>query len=673
VRSVPLRELRLALIAASSLPLLSQISQAQVSSSPVVLPEIVVSATTIPTPADQIANSVTIITDREIQQKQYRTVPDALSEVPGLNVVQSGGPGGQTSVFIRGTNSNHVKVLIDGIDMGDPSTPNGAFDFAHLLAGDIARIEVLRGPQSGLYGSDAIGGVISITTKKGEGPAKATGMIEGGSFQTFNQAASLSGSQPNFDYTFNVLHFRAGSVPVTPINQLPPGTPRNNDSYDNWTYSTKLGGTLAEGLQANVVARYVDTRRALTGDDCTIFPCVPEPVQSAQKNQNLYTRGELVWSPFGEKLKNYFGVNYTNQQSSFSDPNPDSGFTSPVVFPPTHNVGERLKFDWRGVAQVAPGEVLVLGLEHQRDSLDTNSTGIIDPFFNFTQTSTAASIVNKAAYAELQSNIAERFFLVSNIREDVNEQFGSHTTYRVAPAFILPVTNTKLKGSYGTGFKAPTLFQLYANTLPFSLANPALRPEESRGYDLGFEQAGLGGALQFGVTYFHNDIKNQIAFVADPNTFVGTNVNVNTSTIHGYEAFATLKLSDQLRLRGDYTFTHVEASSLAAMQRRPGQKYSGSAIWTPIAPLEISATVVTVSSWFDIFNRSNAVFQFPGGYTVVNLAANYRVDERVQLFARADNLFDRHYEEPAGFLRPGLGVYGGIRVMSEVQPKPAAR
>ena len=152
-----------------------------------VLPAIVVSPTTIPTPVDQVASSITVITAEDIQRQHLRTVPDALRAVPGLNVVQSGGPGGQTAVFIRGTNSNHVKVFVDGIDVGDTTTPNGAYDFAHLLTGDIAQIEVLRGPQSGLYGSDAIGGVISITTKKGEGPPKVTASFEAGSFKTFNQ------------------------------------------------------------------------------------------------------------------------------------------------------------------------------------------------------------------------------------------------------------------------------------------------------------------------------------------------------------------------------------------------------------------------------------------------------------------------------------------------------
>ena len=188
---------------------------------------VVVSPTTLPTPTTENASSVTVITGAEMEAKQQRTVPDALADVPGLNVVQTGGPGGQTSVFIRGTNSNEVKVLIDGIDVSDPSNPNGSFDFGQLLTGDIARIEVLRGPQSGLYGSDAIGGVISITTKNGEGPPKVTATVDGGSFGTFNQKASLSGSQDIFNYVFNIQHFQSTDTPVTPLNQLAPGEQQN--------------------------------------------------------------------------------------------------------------------------------------------------------------------------------------------------------------------------------------------------------------------------------------------------------------------------------------------------------------------------------------------------------------------------------------------------------------
>ena len=155
---------------------------------------VVVTATRIPTPELAVASSVTVITARDIAAKQEQTLPDILKDVPGLNIVQAGGPGGQTSVFMRGTNSNHVKVLVDGIDVSDPSNSNASFDFGQFLAPDIERVEVLRGPQSGLYGSDAIGGVINVITRSGNGPAQFTAGVEGGSFDTINQSAGVSGS-----------------------------------------------------------------------------------------------------------------------------------------------------------------------------------------------------------------------------------------------------------------------------------------------------------------------------------------------------------------------------------------------------------------------------------------------------------------------------------------------
>ena len=162
---------------------------------------IVVSPTLFPTPLDEIGNSVSVVTSDDIERKQERSLPDALKDVPGLNLVQTGD--GQTSVFIRGADSNHTKVLIDGMEVNDPSTPDGSFDFSQIPTWDIERIEVLRGPQSGLYGSDAIGGVVNIITKQGSGPMLANAMAEGGSFGTFNQAAGVSGSQGRANYDFN--------------------------------------------------------------------------------------------------------------------------------------------------------------------------------------------------------------------------------------------------------------------------------------------------------------------------------------------------------------------------------------------------------------------------------------------------------------------------------------
>ena len=199
--------------------------------------EIVVSATLIETPINEIGSTVTVVTGKEIERDQKRTLPDVLRTVPGLNIVQTGGPGGKTSVFMRGSNSNHTKVIIDGIDANDPSQ-DGVFDFGQVLTSDIERVEVLRGPQSSLYGSDSIGGVINIVTKSGEGPAQFTGQLEAGSFDTFNQSAGVRGSVSRFRYSFNVAHFLVDDTPVTPLDLLPPGRKRINDSYENLTLST---------------------------------------------------------------------------------------------------------------------------------------------------------------------------------------------------------------------------------------------------------------------------------------------------------------------------------------------------------------------------------------------------------------------------------------------------
>lgn len=605
---------------------------------------LVVSPTGTETPIGQVASSVTVITAKDLERDQRRTVPDALAAVPGLNVVQTGGPGGLTSVFIRGTNSNHTKVLIDGIDVSDPSSANRSFDLGQLLTSDIQQIEVLRGPQSGLYGADALGGVISIITKKGEGPPRVTGTIEGGSFGTFNQTAGLSGSQDRFNYSFNVAHFRATDVPVTPQELLPPGRKAIGNSYDNMTYSTKLGVDVSDKLTFNAVARYTDATLRFTGDtfDLTTFTFVPAAAQSTQTVHQLFTRGEAVWSVLDGRIKNYFGVNYTNHWNST---------ISPGDVAPTITTGDRVKYDWRAVTLLAPHHSLVVGADHETETLQTSTV--------------SAQNVNKAGYAELQSRFAERLFLVQNIRQDDNDRFGQHPTYRVAPALILPVTETKLKGSYGTGFKAPTLNQLFVDFPAFNFfANPNLKPEESVGYDAGFEQPLFEDRIRFGSTYFRNDIKNLIQFaIVDPVTFRSSNINIGQAITEGTESFVSARITERIRIRGDYTFTRtVDAVTGLELLRRPKEKWSAGVVWNPIDPLTLSATVLHTGSFVDVSRDFSIPRLLAPGFTVVNLAASYAVSDQLKIFGRIDNLFDVRYQNPTGFLQPGLGIYGGIRL-----------
>lgn len=620
-------------------------ADAQQSGTPGKEQAIVVSPTATATPIDQIASSVTVITAKEMERDQRRTVPDALATVPGLNIVQSGGPGGQTSIFMRGTNSNHTKVLIDGIDVSDPSNPNRTFDLGQLLTSDIQQIEVLRGPQSGLYGADALGGVISIITKKGEGPARATGMIEAGSFGTFNQTAALSGSQDRINYAFNVAHFRATDVPVTPLELLPPGQRAIGNNYDNMTYSTKLGADVSENLTLNVVTRYTDATLHFTGDtfDPVSFSSFPAAAQSTQIVHQLATRGEAVWSVFDGRIKNYFGVNYTNQW------NYD---ISPGDAAPTITTGDRVQYDWHAVTQLAPYHTFIVGAEHETETLQTSTV--------------SAENVNKAGYVELQSQFANRLFLVENVRQDDNDRFGTHPTFRLAPAVIVPFTETKFKASYGTGFKAPTLNQLFVSFPAFFFfANPNLKPEESVGYDAGFEQPLFNDRVRFGSTYFHNNITNLIQSVVDPVTFSSTNVNIGNAITEGTENFVSAGITDRIRVRADYTFTRaVDAMTGLELLRRPKEKWSANVIWNPTDPLTLSATVLHTGGFIDASRDFSIPRLLAPGYTVVNVAADYAISDQVKIFGRVDNLFNVHYQNPTGFLQPGLGVFGGIRVAS---------
>lgn len=605
---------------------------------PIELGPVVVSATTIPTPADQIGSSVTVITAQDIERDQRRTLPDVLATVPGLNIVQAGGVGGVTSVLMRGSNPNHTKILIDGIDVSDASNPARIYDLGGMLTADVERVEVLRGPQSGLYGADALGGVISITTKKGSGPLKVTATAEAGSFGTFNQTAQASGSTASVNYAFTAQHVRSTNMQVTPKELLPPGQRAADDRYDNATYSTKLGADLSDNFSVNFVGRHAESRLLFSGDNFNVFPPVISAEQSIQRQQQYFSRGEAVWSLFDGRFKNYFGAAYSSLQSWNLDPNIGS---------PQTNKGERLKYDWRGYLTLAPGHILLVGLEQETERLRTDTV--------------AAENGDRGSYAEIQSEYFQRIFMVANVRRDHNDRFGDVTTWRVAPAILLPAIETKLKASYGTAFKAPTLTQLFVDFPSFGFfANRNLQPEQSTGYDYGFEQPIGNDRVRFGVTWFRNDIENLINF----NSTFTSNENIGRATTQGEEAFVAVALTDRLKLRADYTYTlATNAVTGAELARRPKHKASVNISWKPIDPLTLSATVLHVGSWQDIDRFGLALAPFSNSpYTLVNLAANYAVNEQLTAFARIDNLFDRRYQNPIGFERPGFGVFAGVRL-----------
>jgi vitamin B12 transporter len=599
-----------------------------------VLQTIVVGATRIPTPERELASSVTVVTADDIAARQERTFAEVLKNIPGLNVVQQGGPGAETSVFMRGTNSNHTKVLVDGIDVSDPSNANAAFDFGQLLTQDIERVEVLRGPQSGLYGSDAIGGVINVITRAGSGPMKLSASVEGGTFDSLNQTAGVSGSQEALHYSANVAHLHSGSTPVTPLDLLAPGEQRHNDYYDNFTVSTKLGFDVTPDSDLGLVVRYTNTHLRYTGEDQTNFPVdFPAAQQSASNTDEYYGRATGHLASLYGVLDQTLGVAFTRNQTTTLQPQ----------LPVSLNTGERVKVDWQGVAKVTAAQTVLLGLEDTRDEISTPIS---------------ASTRIAAAYAELQSQFGAQWFSALNARYDNNDRFGNKLTYRIAPAWVTAASDTKLKASVGSGFKAPTLGELFQSFPPFFFANPDLKPESSVGYDFGIEQGLGGGVVRIGATWFYNRIRDLITTDVTGTTYA----NVGRASTDGVESFVAYQPLRQLSLRLDYTYTEAADDVLhEELLRRPKHKGNLNATWRASDALLLNASVLTISSWVD----GNRDFSIPRleapGYTTVNLAASFDVSRQWAVFGRIDNLLDRHYENPVGFLQPGIAVFAGIK------------
>jgi vitamin B12 transporter len=601
------------------------------------LQPVVVTATRIPTPVTEVASSLTVVTAADIEARQEHTFAEVLKDIPGLNVVQTGGPGGVTSVFMRGTNSNHTKVLIDGIDVSDPSNSTGAFDFGQLLTQDIERVEVLRGPQSGLYGSDAIGGVINIITRSGSGPMQFTGALQGGTFDTFNQAGSLSGSEDAFHYSANVSHFHAGATPVTPLDLLLPGEARNDDYDDNLTLSTKLGFDVTQYFDLGLVARYTDIHLRTTGEDFSFFPPFagyPAAQQTTAATDEYFTRLTAHVSSFDGLLDQTLGLAYTHDRTDTVQPET----------PPAYNIGERRKVDWQGDIKAASTETVVVGAEYERDEISQPIT---------------ADVHISSGFGELQSQLGEHWFSALNVRYDDNSRFGSKTTWRFAPEWLIADSDTKLKASVGTGFKAPTLSELFQSFPPFFFANPNLKPESSTGYDAGFEQGLDHDLLRFGATVYYNSIHDLITTDVTGTTYA----NIGRATTEGIESFIAYQPVRELTVRIDYTFTEATDDVLQQeLLRRPKHKGTYLATWQATSAWKLNLDVLWVGTWVD----GNRDFSIPRldapGYTTVNIASEYDLSPRIALQGRIDNLFDRHYEDPVGFLQPSIGVYAGIRV-----------
>ncbi|GAB4354204.1 MAG: TonB-dependent receptor [Methylohalobius crimeensis] len=604
------------------------------------LDTLTVTASRVPVPLRRIGSSVTVITAEDIAARQAISLADALRSVPGLDVVRAGGLGQQTSVFLRGANSNQTLVLIDGVEANDPSNPGGLFDFANLTVDNIERIEILRGPQSTLYGGDAIGGVINIITQSGQAKPGADFSAEGGSFGSWRLTGNSSGRLDRFRYSVAASHLRSRGFSAAD-RRLDGNS--EDDGYLNTTVSARLGWRALDNLDLDGVVRYNRTQTEL--DDCG-GPHCDDPNERSYADQvfgRLQGKLDLFDGFWNQQLR----LSYTLHDRNILD-DPDA--ISPFAPSTTHFIGEKYKVDWQNTFRLIDidtlvNDSLVAGITDERETASADDTP-------------HRSASTLAYYAENRLTWLERFITTAGIRQDDPNHTGDKVTWRVTQAILIPETGTKLRGSYGKGFKAPTLYQLFAPAGNFGpIGNSNLKPESSRGWEVGFDQSFWDERILLGATYFRNDFRNLIDFA-----FGQGYLNLDRAESEGVETYLEIEPFDFLTLRGNYTYTRTEDETTGKrLFRRPSHKGSVDADFEVWENTHLHLNVLAMGSRDDMDFSTGSRVRL-ASYAVVNLAARYRVNRNLEVFGRVDNLLDKRYQEVSGFGTSNVAGYGGVKL-----------
>lgn len=610
---------------------------------PKTLEPVVVTATRVETPLKEIASSMTVITEEEIKQKQKTMVLEVLRGTPGLNVFRLGGPGTQASVLIRGAKSEHTLVLIDGIEMNDPISPGGTFNFANLTTDNIERIEILRGPQSTLYGSDAIGGVINIITKKGAGKTTCYVSGEYGEYNTFRTTVGASGGNKWGNYSFAVS--RLETEGFSSADEKDGNVEK--DGYKNTTVSTKLGLTPIENLDIYFVLRYDDAEVDIDGSNSLTWMFGDDP-NSTQDTEEVFLRTSATLRLFDDVWEQTLGVSFTDvARDSRNKPDADDPADDKSSFD-----SQRVKLDWQNNFYIGESNILTIGLETEEEEGKSKST-----FGDFPKKDARTD----SAYVEDQIKLGDVFFITLGARVDDHEEFGSEGTYRATFAWLLEQTGSKVKYTYGTGFKAPTLFQLFAPPDPMfggALGNPNLKPEKSEGFDIGIEQELYSGRVRFGITAFENDFEDLIGF-----DFVEGYINIDEAETSGVELFVSVQPLDNLMINATYTYTETEDRSTGEeLLRRPKDVADVDINYQFPEKGNVNLEILYIGNRDDVDPNTFDTVKM-GGYTVVNLAASYYLNENMEIFGRVENLLDREYEEVKGYGTAGLSVFGGVKLI----------
>ncbi|PZQ62784.1 MAG: TonB-dependent receptor [Sphingomonas taxi] len=610
--------------------------------------DVIVSANRAPIDSDRVVASVTVLDKAAIDRNADLSVADLLLRTPGVSLSRNGGYGTTTSLRIRGAESDQTVVVIDGVKINDPSSPGGGFNFANLLTGDAARIEVLRGPQSILWGSQAIGGVVNVVTPLPTDGLEGSFDVEAGSRDTVSARAALGGAT-------GPLAWRVGAQTFTTdgISALSAGSER--DGYTNRNVQGRAVLTLAPGVSADVRGYYSDGRNDFDGfsGDTPEYGRTREFVGYAGLNVDL----------FDARLRNRFAYGYTDTDRDNYNP---AQAGQPQTF---DALGRNHRLEYQGTLAIVQGADAVFGVENEVSRFSTASSDFSPPYALGTPSRGRAEITS--FYGQLNLTPLAGLTLNGGVRHDDHSRFGAQTLFAGGASWALP-TGTVLRASYSEGFKAPTLYQLFSE-----YGNRALNPERAKGWEAGAEQRLLDGRFTVGGSYFERRTRDQIVYTGcstgstDPLCFVpgstteqrfGYYQNVARAFARGVEAVASARVTEHLLVDGNYSW-------IVSEDRSPGTRFGN---WLPRRPrntANLSASYSFAgegsvgvaarwsgSSFDDAANRTRL-----NAYTLVDLRGELPLSPEVRLFARVENLFDEEYQTVARYGTLGRSVYAGLR------------
>lgn len=612
------------------------------------LEDIVVTAGLQPISITDVASSITVISREEIEQKQVLYLSELLRDVPGFAVSQAGGAGSQTQVRVRGAEANHLLVLIDGVRANDPSA-NDEFQYQFALTSNIERIEIIRGPQSATWGSDAVAGVINIIRKKTVDSHFLSGNVEAGSFDTFSGGMAGGYSGDALDINAAVSFLDTGGTNIS----------RNGgekDGAENITGNMSLQYDASDAIRLGLSANLLDASSEY--DDIDYFVTgLPVDADRLTETQQSFLSGTLNYEPPQSHWSANLSVNWMDSDNdNFSDGN----WTSATA-------AETLEFRIRGGVSLGDKHNHRVGFALEREEVDFSQRGQASLYGDPNQDQSYQA----SGYAlEYVGKPMAGFTWTASARLDDYSDFDDARTWQLAASYQISAAH-RLRGSVGTGSKTPTFTERYGFFEDLFLGNPDLKPESSRGWEIGLESNWSDNRHQLQLAYFDQNLQDEIdGFVFDPDTFLFTARNKDTdSKRRGIETIFDTRLGKALTLAASYTYTDATEKNGAGQSveevRRP--KHMGGITANYRFADEkgnLNLNLQYNGSQQDIFfspQTYTSEFIKLDAYTLLNLAASWKLTQSLELTGRVSNLLDEDYEEVLGFARPGRGVYAGLR------------